>query len=247
MEITKELLFKGKPTVIKDKEFLSTKEYVEDFFNTMAKFTQKFIINVSTPSQITITNKQEDITFNKVWIQAIIPSSEPFQEVINLTYALDIKKPTYKVFRTYINEGCHFVFNKNWMQINEIKENEKFQYDIEALMKMTNDIDVKIRKMKNTFFDQKKQHSLFGILMERALLFEEENVSGKVKLSPNIILKAYENVYLDTTSKFYIKNQEVSAYNMYIAIAEQIKDGAKKDMVTVFEKSVLAATLFKLV
>lgn len=66
MEITKSLLLNGKPTLIKDKEYLSTREYVEPFLNEMSKYTDNFIINVTLPSQITLTNKEEDITFNRV-------------------------------------------------------------------------------------------------------------------------------------------------------------------------------------
>ena len=35
MEITKTLLLNGKPTLIKDKEYLATKEYVEPFLKEM--------------------------------------------------------------------------------------------------------------------------------------------------------------------------------------------------------------------
>jgi hypothetical protein len=66
MEITLDLLLKGKPTIIKEKTFLSTKEYVGEFIDLMRKFTDKFIVNVALPSQLTFTNKEEDITFNKV-------------------------------------------------------------------------------------------------------------------------------------------------------------------------------------
>ena len=66
MEITKTLLLNGKPTLIKDKEYLATKEYVEPFLNEMYTFTNHFVINVTIPNQITVTNKEEDITFNKV-------------------------------------------------------------------------------------------------------------------------------------------------------------------------------------
>jgi hypothetical protein len=66
MEITLDLLFKGKSTVIKDKTFLPTAEYVGEFIEKMSKFTDKFIINVALPNQLTLTNKEEDITFNKV-------------------------------------------------------------------------------------------------------------------------------------------------------------------------------------
>ena len=38
MEITIELLLKGKSTIIKDKEFLSTSDYVKPFLDEMKKF-----------------------------------------------------------------------------------------------------------------------------------------------------------------------------------------------------------------
>jgi hypothetical protein len=66
MEITLDLLLKGKPTIIKEKEFLPTAEYVSEFIKEMSRFTAEFIINVTLPSQLTLTNKEEDITFNKV-------------------------------------------------------------------------------------------------------------------------------------------------------------------------------------
>jgi len=66
MEITLDLLLKGKATVIKGREFLPTKDYVEEFIKTMSKFTDKFIVNVTLPTQLTLTNKEEDVTFNKV-------------------------------------------------------------------------------------------------------------------------------------------------------------------------------------
>ena len=46
MEITLDLLLKGKPTIIKEKEFLPTAEYVE-FIKEMSRLLQNFIINVT--------------------------------------------------------------------------------------------------------------------------------------------------------------------------------------------------------
>lgn len=66
MEITISKLLEGKSTVIKDNEYLSTKEYVEPFIKLMQKFTPDFSVQVQLPSQLTITNSQEDITYNRV-------------------------------------------------------------------------------------------------------------------------------------------------------------------------------------
>lgn len=66
MEIDSELLLKGKSTIIKNKNYLSTKEYVEPFFDEMSKFTNNFIIRVQTPNQMTLSGEDKDITFNRV-------------------------------------------------------------------------------------------------------------------------------------------------------------------------------------
>lgn len=66
MEITQDLLLKGKPTIIKGKEYLPTIDYVGPFFDEMSKFTDKFIIKVQTPNQLTLTDGNEDLTYNRV-------------------------------------------------------------------------------------------------------------------------------------------------------------------------------------
>ena len=66
MEITIEKLLEGKSTIIKDSEYLSTKDYVSPFIELMKKFTNDFSIQVQLPSQLTITDSAKDITYNRV-------------------------------------------------------------------------------------------------------------------------------------------------------------------------------------
>lgn len=66
MEITISKLLEGKSTVIKDNEYLSTKEYINPFIELMKKFTNNFYVQVQLPSQLTITNSEKDITYNRV-------------------------------------------------------------------------------------------------------------------------------------------------------------------------------------
>lgn len=101
MEITLSKLLEGKPTIIKGKEFLSTKDYVEKFIDEMSKFTDKFVINVQEPTQLLVSDNG-DTTYNKVWIQAIVPSKVcDLNEIYHFVYGLDMRTPIYKVFRTY--------------------------------------------------------------------------------------------------------------------------------------------------
>lgn len=66
MEITIGKLLEGKSTVIKDKEYLTTAEYVTPFLEIMNKFTKEFYCKVEMPKQVTLTDKKQDITYNRV-------------------------------------------------------------------------------------------------------------------------------------------------------------------------------------
>ena len=250
MEITLDALFYGKATIIKNKEYLSTKDYVEDFIKEMSKYTNKFIINVQTPSQFTFSDSSQDLTYNKVWIQAIMPESnniEDYNEVYGLIYAIDIKIPTYKIYRGYINSETQnlCVFNPDWIQIFELKPNEKLKYSISSLMKMPSDFKIKLNKSKSTFISIEDNHKLLGEIIEKSLLYTFDTISGKIKLSPNDVINAYINIFHDTTSKYYLNNKECSYNHFYNAIAEQINDN--KDIINRYEKSLLVGMLFNLV
>lgn len=169
------------------------------------------------------------------------------KEVINFVYGLDIKKPIYKVFRSYLIEDKHFIFDRNWITINELDPEKELKYSISTLMSMTNNVVSVIDKMKKTFIDDDKKYSIVGELIEKTMLFEYNTIGGKVKLSPNMIIKSYESIYVDATSKYYKSNQECSIYDLYCTLADQITDGSKKDLMNVFEKTILIGDLFNLI
>ena len=66
-------LLKGKATTIKGVNYLSTADYVNPFIEKMSRYTDDFIIQVREPNQITRNNDSDDITYNRVYIQAVLP------------------------------------------------------------------------------------------------------------------------------------------------------------------------------
>ena len=255
MEIDRNLLLEGKSTIIKNKNYLSTKEYVEPFFAEMSKYTNDFIIRVQTPNQMTLSGENKDITFNRVWIQALMPEDHAIdnhRECYHLIYGLDVKKPVYKVARGYVNMACTnlCIFNPQWLSVQELEPEKSFVYSISNLMKMTSDFESRIKKMKNTFLSSEieDRQKLLGSMVEKSLLYEYSNQAGKVKLSPAMVVKAYENVYINTDSPYYVKDtEECSVFNYYNAFTELIKDATKKDLMTGYEKTLLVGQLFDLV
>ena len=117
-------------------------------------------------------------------------------------------------------------------------------------MSLTSDFETKLKKMKNTFLssDKEARQKQLGSMIEKSLLYEQVNQAGKVKLSPAMVVKAYENVYLNTDSDYYVKDsEECSVFNYYNAFTELIRDSNKKDLMTGYEKTLLVGELFNLV
>lgn len=66
MEITLNALLEGKPTIIREKEYFATKDYIQPFIDEMSTFTKEFVVNVQLPDQVTISNDSKDVTYNRV-------------------------------------------------------------------------------------------------------------------------------------------------------------------------------------
>lgn len=79
MDIEYSQLMSGKPTIIKNKNYFATAQYVNPFFDRLSKYTDDFRIHVQTPDQITLTTdgeqNLEDLTYNRVYIEAVMPDS----------------------------------------------------------------------------------------------------------------------------------------------------------------------------
>ena len=77
-------------------------------------------------------------------------------------------------------------------------------------MKYTNDVVPIVNKMKKIFLDSNNRHKLLGELIEKSMLYEYNNIGGKTKLSPTLVIKAFESVYMDSSSDFYVGDTEES-------------------------------------
>ena len=127
------------------------------------------------------------------------------------------------------------------MIAKELKPKENLEYDIKSLFGAVNDLETNMRKLKSTFLPTDKKQNFLGELIDRALVYENKTINGKIKLSTNDIIKAYESIYSDSSSPYYA-NGECTMFNYYDAICAQIT----KDFVNRFEKTMLINNLLKI-
>lgn len=253
MEITLEELFKGKATQIGKKEYYSTKDYIDPFIQSMSKFTDNFICKVKEPKQITI-GEEKDVTYNRVYVQAVLPKEyweyENHQQVISLIYGLDCKVPMVKIFRGGLNMACTnlCVFNPTYLNVQVLEPQKMYDISpIKNLLNMTDDLGVKIKKLKDTFISRDKEDmtNTLGKWVDFCIKSEYKSDFGKAKLSPTTAISAYKNITMNEDSYYYVpEDEEVCLFTAYNAFTELLRD--EKDVINPFEKNLLLNELFEL-
>ena len=119
MQVELNELLRGKATKIKDKQFYPTAAYVEPFLERMQKYTNEFVYNVKLPDQITTVDDTDDITYNRVWVQAVLPEKYAIENGLNDNE--ETKIPTdieneikIKAYQTGKQQGFDW-FKNNWL------------------------------------------------------------------------------------------------------------------------------------
>lgn len=265
MEITVDELLKGKGTIIKGKEFLSTEAYVTPFLERMSKFTNDFKVQVKLPDQVTLTRenelKLEDQTFNRVWIQGILPDELNYpnhKESISLLYALDGRKPVVKIFRSGINMACLnlCVFSPSFLNVQALEPGLPIDFKcIKNLMEETSDVASWLHKLENIEvpYNEELINENLGMWVRNTINNSYDSGFGKVKLASSTAVDAYKLLYEKEDSPYYVKPGDVTnMFNVYNSFTELISnDGTKddrqgKDICNKFEKTLMLKEILQL-
>ena len=253
MELTIDELLTGKSTLIKNKQFLSTKAYVEPFFDKMSKFTSDFKIEVKTPTQLSTTGGTPDLIFNRVLIQAVLPKSyweyDNHQQVIGMVYGLDTKVPVAKMYKGGLNMACTnlTVFNPEFLNVQEMEPETALSYNpIIHLMEKTDDFAVKIKKLKDSTIqvgnEQDRERNL-GRWVDFTLRESYNANYGKVKIASSIPIDVYKDLFIDADSNYYVPmGMNTDLFTVYNAFTDAITKDSK-DVLTKYEKTLLISKL----
>ena len=248
MELTVEQLLQGKATKIKEKEFFTTKAYVEPFFERMSKYTEEFIINVKPADQISLTPSGEvnfdDIVYNRVWIQAVLPDEyayENHKRVMSMLYALDTRKPVVKMYTGALNMACLnlCVFNPDALNVAELEPITAINYSpINLLMGMNDTIKSTLEKLDKMIFNRNEIYEDLGLWIDRCITSKFNSGFGTVKITESAPINVYKDLFYNEDSNDYTKGEEVDGFTVYNAFTDLITQD-KKDLVNKFEKTLL--------
>lgn len=248
MVIELDTLLQGKATRIKDKQYLSTANYVEPFLERMSKYTNDFRCQVKLPDQITLTENNninmEDITFNRVNIEAVLPNEyayEGHQQVVGFVYALDTRKPIVKQYVGAVRSACLnlTVFNPSALQVYELNPEEAINYSfLTNCLSMTDNTNLILKQLTESEYTKEECFNEVGKWVDNCLSTKNSfcTAGGKVKLTETLPVQVYKNLFYNDKSPYFTKEGVTNGFNIYNAYTDLICNDKKADIINRFEK-----------
>ena len=242
--ITLDELYKGKAALVKNKEYFSSEQYVAPFIDRMSAITNEFRIQVKKNDVVSLEEDKENIIYNRVLVQAVLPEKytiDNHKEVIGMVYGIDIKKPVVKIFRNYENQACTnmCVFSPSWQVVQELAPGEAINYKpVKEILELTNDFEVKLKHLKNTYLDFDKRKEYLGEWVDRTLREVDDYGYGKVKLSATTPIEAYKQLFIDKDSAYYQQESDFTLFDAYNSFTQVLSDD-RRDILQKFSKVML--------
>ena len=262
MNLTLNELLQGKATKIKGKDYFPTAAYVEPFLERAQRLTNEFRVQVQLPSQITYTAdgniNTEDITYNRVLIEAILPdeykfNSDPHKAVLGMVYGIDVRKPVVKFFKGQERMSCTnlCVFSPQLLSCQDLEAETAVDYKpFERIISQTDDTAAWLKKLIEMDFDCSVHNvnESLGRWIRNCINYNFDNHYGKAKLAVSTPIDAYKSLFEKDDSEYYagIDSGEISMYQVYNAFTQVLTDGMKKDPFNIFEKTLLLKDILSL-
>lgn len=248
-------VLEGKATLIKNRQYLSAKDYISPFVERLSSMTNRFICQVKPADQVSTTGGNSDTVYNKVLITAILPDSFTVDNVVYhrtvcFAYALDTKVPVAKFYTGVVDPAMRFhQFGRGYCEVQKIDVSTPLDYTkLMPLIAKGNDdnCEAMLKGICRASLDKAVMTKYLGDWVDFSLTkdFYVEDI-GKVKLANSMPIKTYSDVILDKESEFYSDEDKVTYGTLYKSFAEQIYDD-EKDLVNRYEKTMLVNEMLRL-
>ena len=261
-EIKLNELLAGRATRIKNRDYFPTAAYVEPFLERVRRLTNEFRIQIQLPNQITYTAdgdiNTEDITYNRVLIEAILPdeykfNDDPHKSVLGMVYGIDVRKPVVKFFKGQERMSCTnlCVFSPQLLACQDLESETAIDYKpLERIIEQTDDTASWMRKLIESEFNCATQNvnESLGKWIRNCINYSFDNHYGKAKLAVSTPIDAYKMLFEKDDNEYYagIDSGNISMYQVYNAFTQVLTDGMKKDPFNIFEKTLLLKDILDL-
>ena len=187
--------------IIKDVEFKSPNELLSKFIEKVEPRTYKFIEKGDSLIGTTDDEGNKMLLMTKVTVMAVLdnqigPNNE-YREVIGISYAIDVRKPHYKIWKAYMNMEDNFLIMLDPMV-------EHYEFDIDDQTIELSYLDVLLDKPVNILpclevlsetIERNEVEEIIGKALINSLETSFNFGFGKIKLATSYITKLYNTVY----------------------------------------------------
>jgi hypothetical protein len=261
MEISLKDLLCGKQTRIKNRDYFQTAAYVEPFLDRVQKISTEIRVQVQLPTQITYTANgdinTEDITYNRVLIEAILPdeykfNDDPHRAVLGMVYGIDVRKPVVKFFKGQERMSCTnlCVFSPQLLSCQDLEPETQIDFKpLERIIEQTDDTATWLKKLIETEFDctEHNVNESLGRWIRNCINYSFNNHYQPVKIACSTPIDAYKSLFEKEDDDYYVGlNGDTSMYQVYNAFTQVLTDGMKKDPFNIFEKTLLVKDILDL-
>ena len=260
-EIQLNELLAGRATRIKSKDYFQTAAYVEPFLERVQRLTKEIRVQVQLPNQITYTANgdinTEDITYNRVLIEAILPDEYKFNDdahrpVLGMVYGIDVRKPVVKFFKGQERMSCTnlCVFSPQLLSCQDLEPETQIDFKpLERIIEQTDDTATWLKKLIETEFDcsEHNVNESLGRWIRNCINYSFNNHYQPVKIACSTPIDAYKSLFEKEDDDYFVGfNGNVSMYQIYNAFTQVLTDGMKKDPFNIFEKTLLIKDILDL-
>jgi hypothetical protein len=260
-EIQLNELLAGRATRIKSKDYFQTAAYVEPFLERVQRLTKEIRVQVQLPNQITYTANgdinTEDITYNRVLIEAILPDEYKFNDdahrpVLGMVYGIDVRKPVVKFFKGQERMSCTnlCVFSPQLLSCQDLEPETQIDFKpLERIIEQTDDTATWLKKLIETEFDcsEHNVNESLGRWIRNCINYSFNNHYQPVKIACSTPIDAYKSLFEKEDDDYYVGlNGNTSMYQIYNAFTQVLTDGMKKDPFNIFEKTLLVKDILDL-
>jgi len=253
-EIQLNELLAGRATRIKNRDYFQTAAYVEPFLDRVQKISKEIRVQVQLPTQITYTANgdinTEDITYNRVLIEAILPdeykfNDDPHRAVLGMVYGIDVRKPVVKFFKGQERMSCTnlCVFSPQLLSCQDLEPETQIDFKpLERIIEQTDDTATWLKKLIETEFDcsEHNVNESLGRWIRNCINYSFNNHYQPVKIACSTPIDAYKSLFEKEDDDYYVGlNGNTSMYQIYNAFTQVLTDGMKKDPFNIFEKTLL--------
>lgn len=247
IELKLEDIYRGKATMIKNNKYFTTQQYIEPFVDRVDKMCQgNFIVKALPAKQISLTPQgqidTEDIVFNRVNIEAVLPGEfeyEGHQQVLGAIYALDTRKPVYKLYMGAIRSACLnlTVFDSQALLVNSLLPETPIDYTfLEMCSKIATTIHTKLQQLKAIHYTKEECTSMLGAWIDRTIQNKLVTDFGTIKISEDLPIEAYKNLFYNEKSEYFTNSKEITGFEAYQSFTDILCNKKGADLVNKFEK-----------